>query len=94
MEKTASHILKSNNVKLEGQFHLDIGQGTPTSANKKNTTSAPAKASIVENHPEFTVIELTCRCGMKTYIKCEYTDTQAAEQLPNQNINGESNSAN
>ena len=74
MEKAAGHVLKSNNVKLEGRFRLDVGQSAPISANEKNTTLASAQVRIVENHPEFAVMEVTCGCGAKTHIRCEYTD--------------------
>jgi hypothetical protein len=88
MENTIGHILKSNDVKLEGQFRLDAGQNPTGSPNKTNITSAPAQARIVENHPEFAVIEVICGCGAKTHIKCQYPDD--ANQNPNQNT-GENN---
>ncbi len=84
MEKTAGRILKSNDVKLEGRFHLDAGQGLPNSANEKNATSSPAQVRIVENHPEFAVMEVTCGCGAKTRIRCEYTNDQSTKQRTDQ----------
>ncbi len=94
MEKTAGHILKGNDVKLEGRFRLEVGQ-TPTSlANERNVTSPPAQVRIVENHPEFAVMEVTCGCGAKTHIRCEYTDAQSTEQEPDQKNNGENDNAN
>ncbi len=93
MEKAAGHILKSNNVKLEGRFRLDVGQGVPNSANEKNITLAPAQVCILENHPEFAVMEVTCGCGTKTCIKCEYTDAKPAEQGPDQKNDGENDNA-
>ena len=80
MESPIGHILKSNDVKLEGRFRLDTGQDVLNSANEKNTTASPAKVRIVENHPEFAVMEVTCGCGTKIHIRCEYTDTRSAEQ--------------
>ena len=92
MENTIGHILKGNAVKLEGQFRLDAGQTPTGSANKTNVTSAPAQVRIVEKHPEFAVIEVTCGCGAKTHIKCQYPDAKSddANQDTNQNI-GENN---
>ena len=84
MEKAAGHILKSNNVKLEGRFHLNTGQGSPGLAKGRNETSTPVQVRVVENHPEFAVLELICGCGAKTYIRCEYTDTQSTEQRTDQ----------
>lgn len=74
MGKAAGHILKSNNVKLEGQFRLDAGHGIPGSANERSATLDSAQVRIVENQPEFAVIEVTCGCGAKINIRCEYTD--------------------
>ncbi len=82
MERTVGHILKENDVKLEGQFHLDAGPIAPQPANKANTTPAAPSVRIVENQPEYVVMEVTCRCGVKTNIRCEYTDAQSAQQKP------------
>jgi len=94
MERAAVHILKSNNVKLEGRFHLDVGQGVSSSENERNAISTPAQVRIVENHSEFAVMEVTCGCGVKTPIRCEYTDAQSTEQEPDQKNNGENDNAN
>jgi hypothetical protein len=76
----AKHILKGNNVKLEGRFHLDAGEVAPGPAKEKNGASATPQVSIVENQPEFAVIEVTCSCGTKTYVRCEYNaDKSPAE---------------
>jgi hypothetical protein len=94
MKSPSGHILKSNDVKLEGLFRLDVGQRIPNVASKANITSIPAQVRLVENHPEFAVVEVTCGCGAKTLIRCEYTDNQATEQRPEQKINGENEDAN
>ena len=93
MESTMGHILKSNDVKLEGRFRLDVGQGVPNSANERNATSSPAQVRIMENHPEFAVLEVACGCGAKIHIRCEYTDAQSTEQGPEKKINGENDNA-
>jgi len=78
MAKAAGHILKGSNVKLKGPFHLDAGEVAPGPAKGKDGASAIPQVNIVENQPEFAVIEITCSCGTKTYIRCEYA---AAEPL-------------
>ena len=80
MEKTAGRILRGNEVKLEGNFRLDAGQGAPGMPKERNVSLSPAQVNIVENQPEFAVIEVTCSCGEKTHIKCEYTNAQSADQ--------------
>jgi len=94
MEKTARHVIKSNDVKLEGQIRLDVCQGDTGSANERSVISTPAQASVVEHHPEFAVIEVTCSCGTKMHIRCEYTDAQSTEKGPGQKINGENKNEN
>jgi hypothetical protein len=93
MEKAAGHVLKGKDIKLEGRFRLDAGQTTPISANERSVTSVVPHVCIVENHPEFAVMEVTCCCGVKTHIRCEYTDAQFADQDPNQKNNGENDDA-
>lgn len=85
MQSQTGHILKGNAVKLEGTFRLDAGGPPTASPNKTNVTSVPAQARIVENHPEFAVIEVTCRCGEKTNIKCQYPDAKTPEPDQDQN---------
>ena len=110
MQKTAGRILKGEEVKLEGQLHLDVAQAGTTMArpNENRILQATPKVRIVQNHPEFAVIEVTCSCGTKMNVKCEYADTQASQESKPQNgqagvtdqtpennqINGEQQNAN
>ncbi len=77
MAKTPRHILKGNNVKLEGQFHLDVGQIGTTRPKGASAALATPQARIVENHPEFAVMEITCSCGTKTYLRCEFGNAES-----------------
>ena len=89
MERTAKRILKNKDAKLEGKFQLEIGKSTPSQANKVNVTSATAQVCLLENHPEFAVLEVTCGCGAKTHIRCEYMGAEPTKEGPDQKINGE-----
>ena len=81
MIRTAGRILKSNDVKLEGQFHLDmIKTGSELTEQRVAASSAP-QVRILENHTEYAVVEVTCSCGMTMSLKCEYAG--AAAQAPN-----------
>lgn len=93
MEKAPRRVLKSNNVRFQGQFRLDAGQGNPGLANARNGTLAPAQVRIAENNPEFAVIDVTCGCGAKTHIRCEYTEAQSTEKGPDPENNGENENA-
>ncbi|MBA7687909.1 hypothetical protein ES703_96383 [subsurface metagenome] len=96
MAKAAGHILKRNNVKLGDRFQLDTGEVVPGSAKGKDVVSATPQVSIVENQPEFAVIEITCSCGTKTYVRCEYTAAKSPAEDPQtqngapENLNQES----
>jgi hypothetical protein len=74
MEKAAGHILKSNNVKLEGRFHLNAGQGGKCPTNERNAAVTSSQVCVVQSQPEFAVIEVTCSCGAKTLIRCDYPE--------------------
>jgi len=69
-------ILKGNDVKLEGRLHLDATRVEPSLPKNKSVASEQT-ARIVENHPEFAVIEITCSCGTRTYLRCEYAGAEA-----------------
>ncbi len=93
MEKTPGHVLKSNKIKLEGHFCLDADRDVPRQAKSGNVTLAQPQVLVVENHPEFAVMEVTCRCGEKTHIRCEYLTTHSTEQKPDQKNDGENDDA-
>jgi hypothetical protein len=86
MVKTAGHILKSDDVKFEGCCHLDIGTGQTAAGQVKRTSTASTapQVCVVESHAQFAVIEVTCSCGTKTLVRCEYADVGSADQGPNQ----------
>jgi len=71
MENAVGRILKGSEVKLEGRFHLDVVQDEPSLPKQNNGASEPV-ARIVENHPQFAVIEISCSCGARTHLRCEY----------------------
>ena len=80
MIRPAGRILKSNDVKLEGQFHLGAAQDGSDSPKRQVAASSAPKVRILENHPEYAVIEVTCSCGTTMSVKCEYAG--AAAQAP------------
>lgn len=95
MNETVGRILKSEAVKIEGRVQLDLVQPQANKGGPKEASevSATQQVRILENHPEFTVIEITCCCGARTYLRCEYAGTQALEgtgtiEQVNEQING------
>jgi hypothetical protein len=84
---TTGNILKSADVKLEGQVRLDAQYNNSTAKKSpaaKTSQTITAQANIVETNPNFVVIQLTCSCGAKTLIKCRHTDGSPTNQMPKQ----------
>ena len=77
MIKTAGRILKSNDVKLEGRFHLEITNNGLHMPKPQTTASLEPHVCVLENHPQYAVIEVTCGCGRKMSLKCEYATAPA-----------------
>lgn len=77
MGKMAGHVLKGNKVKLHGRLQLDFMQPGSSLPKTKTAVSAAPQARIIENNPEFVVIEVACSCGAKTQLKCNYAAAQA-----------------
>ena len=77
MIKTAGRIIKSENVKLEGQFLLDVTQVGPDMPPQQIAHSSAPQVRVLENHPQYAVIEVTCGCGTKLSLKCDYTGVEA-----------------
>lgn len=88
-------IIKSGNIELKGQVQLDIEQSSRYSLTNKNTANATPQARIVEKHPDFVVIEITCACGRKVAVRCDYTSaSQPAAQESEQIQMGEEKNEN
>lgn len=77
MQKAAGRILKSDQVELEGRLQLDLPHVRPDPSKCATVTSVTQQARMVESHPEFVVIEITCSCGRRTYLKCEYANGES-----------------
>jgi hypothetical protein len=72
MTQSTSRILKSCDVEVEGRFHLDFGHSPASAQNNRNLTGGAAKVKMLENQNEYAVMEITCPCGRKTVIRCDY----------------------
>ena len=87
MTRTSGRILKSENVEVEGQYRLDVGRAgiSKAGALPAGTDSVAKQARVIENHPQYAVIEVTCSCGGKTLLRCEYTGAQTPDKHQAQN---------
>lgn len=81
MEINTGHVIKSSDIQLEGSFQLDFDQSGQVS--QPSSVPAPAgsaKVTIAENTPQYCVLEVTCSCASKTYVRCQYDQLQPSEQ--------------
>ena len=78
MIRTARRVLKGQDTELEGQYRLDVPQGGAAKAvlQQPGAVKGPARACILENHPDHALIEVTCSCGTKMILKCDYAGAQ------------------
>ncbi len=77
MDKRVARIFRSDEVKLEGQVRLKMRQ--PQFSSQPSSPKAAgqqATVEIIESHPEFALIELTCLCGEKILLRCEYAGAE------------------
>ena len=80
MVGTSGRILRGEDIILEGQYHLnarrtEIDRAEPQ---QKNVVSIPRQVCILENHREYAVLEVTCACGTKMRLRCEYASPKTA----------------
>ncbi len=82
MTETSGRILKSDDVELEGRYHLGLVQDEfeKGEAAHMNDAAAAAQAQITENHADHAVIEVVCSCGAKVNLRCDYAGAQAPEK--------------
>lgn len=78
MLKTGANIIKSSDVKVEGEFQLDIDLPVELPPQCTNQPATTPQVRIVESHPEYALIEFSCACGNKSTIKCQYDRTESA----------------
>ena len=78
MIRTAGWIIKSKDVKLKGRFLLDVTKVGLDSTKQQVAALSEPKVRVLEIHPQYAVIEVTCGCGTKMSLKCDYAG--AAEQ--------------
>jgi len=80
MHRKMKHVLKSDEVELQGSCRLNTSQKKPSLSKDVHPTQAMQQVRIVESHPEFTIIEVTCCCGEKTFLKCEYAGNEISNE--------------
>ena len=81
MIKTQGHIIKSGDIEIQGSIQLGLaGHSASTPASGRQAAiSADPKVAILENTAQFAVLEITCGCGEKIRVKCEYSNAQQSQ---------------
>jgi hypothetical protein len=70
--KTIRHVLKANEVRFDGQFHLGLSPEALAPCDKRPGGSVPPRIRVAENHPDYAIVEVICSCGKTTYVRCDY----------------------
>jgi hypothetical protein len=77
MANGTGRIIKGKNVEFKGQVRVGVLETAPSQPKEKSAAGEPT-VRIVESHPEFAIIELTCSCGTRTHLRCEYPAAEAS----------------
>jgi len=67
MIKTMRHILKADEVTLDDPLQLGFDPMT-----QPPCASTGPRVRIAQNHAQYAVLEVTCSCGRKTQVRCDY----------------------
>ena len=79
MRNSACRILKGSDVKVDGQFTLDIVQAETSPTGEPAAALSEPQVRIAESQSDFSVIEITCSCGTSMFLRCDYAGVKAAE---------------
>ena len=77
--QTSGRVLKSEDVALDGRHQITLSTEQVDSSEPALAPAAMGspQARIVENQPDYVVIEISCACGTKLRLKCDYADDSA-----------------
>ena len=81
MTETSGQILKSDDVKLEGRYRLEVVQDEFERVEPAQANDPPAapQAQIVESHADHAVVQVVCSCGAKVNVRCDYAEAQTPQ---------------
>jgi len=72
MSKSTRRILKAAQVVLSDPLRLSIDSVPAGPCAGPHATSGVPTVRLVQNHPEYAIIEITCPCGRSTQVRCDY----------------------
>jgi hypothetical protein len=71
-------VIKGSDVEIKGKFKLELIPVGQASAKDSGRPLVTPQVRVVEKNPEFAVIEVTCSCGTKALLRCEYASAQSS----------------
>jgi hypothetical protein len=76
--KSAIRVLKANEIEVSGIYSLATGRSASPALQTAAGMQDSPQARIVEQHPQYAVLEITCACGQTLQVKCDYSQAMAA----------------
>ena len=76
--KSATRVLKADEVEVSGIYSLATGRSSCLASPDAAGVQDSPQARIVEQHPQYAVLEITCACGQTLQVKCDYSQATAA----------------
>lgn len=85
MSNQVAKVVKSEHVKVSGSVTLGpslsggwlglnpVRRPVPSSS-EPAAAGVPQEVRIIESNNEYAIIEVTCSCGAKSHIQCNYAD--------------------
>ena len=67
-------VLKNVDVSSESPVRIGAGFGSAAGSVTASAAGAAQQARIVESNSEYAIIEITCSCGCKAFVQCNYAD--------------------
>lgn len=75
MKHNIVKVLKKTGTAVKGSVTLPTSYGTVSAGQVgvvAPAASVPQEARVIESNSEYAIIEVTCSCGNKMHIQCNY----------------------
>ena len=70
-ENDMGRILRSEDIQLAEPLALNDSM-RPVSQTPASQDNDQAEVRMIEEHPDYVIIEVVCSCGKKMQIRCNY----------------------
>ena len=75
--KSAIRVLKAHEVEVSGIYSLATGRSSCLATSDTLGVEGSPQAQIIEQHPQYAILEVTCACGQSLQVKCDYSQAMA-----------------